>query len=972
MRPLVSSKQSHQRSDTKYRRRSSLEVLEDRRVLAAVAFAEAIAFDGGIRRSQVVETADMDGDGDLDTVANSDNELLVFFNNGAGEFGDPLPSDNVLPGRIRSLSLGDFDGDGDVDAITGSAGDSNQDHSTVALFSNDGTGKLEFTSTLLTSVDDEFVDDIATSDLDSDGDIDVVAAGRGSSRVFYFENGGDGTFSSAAVITGDFLEPRAVHITDMDGDGDLDVVGSSSYDDTASHHVFWFENTDGQATFGQLPASIIDTGRAPRYMDSADLDRDGDMDLIVPLQLEDEIVLIENTDGFGTITTSVVLATGLTEVERILVGDVDGDSDDDIVATVDAGGAVIWLDNSDGLGTFTELGFVSENTPHASGLSLADLDSDGDLDAVTTSQFSSGVSVHDNVGNALFVTNEITRPNAFDPRHVLLTDVDGDGDLDLVGQSDTDFEIAWYENAGDGTFGEQRLIANFDFFPSSTIVWWDIDAADMDGDGDMDIVTSTPNLTDTLIWYENVDGKGDFSQEHSFNGTTAGGDPLRALELSVLDYDGDGDNDIVANQFVDEEGVALYENIDGQGTFDATILISIPGHANRGNGEQVLGDMDGDGDLDVLVADNNVDTTARIVWYENVAGVFNEAEVLVAQIDTAREVRLADMDNDGDLDVVAAVDLTSESDSVLEWYENTDGSGTFSETGTFIGEQFLVTELTIVDVDGDGDQDVVAPDLAEGFVDVFDNDGLGLSFQRYQANTESYEFQAMTRTIGVGDISGDGRIDIVAGRETDNAYVTYIAEASTSPFDLDSNGDVNGDDAVLLCQSIRASSDDLRFDLDGDGIVMGGDIVVMLRDGLSSSVGDSNFDGTFGTADLVLVFQASQYEDAIEGNSTWATGDWNCDGDFSTVDLVFVFQNGIYDSGAAPAMPKHNHDVAAAIDSTAEPIKTTIAHEQREVEADRIHGPAILDVVEVDQLFDQDDDPSGMSLGDDLEAIDII
>ena len=61
--------------------------------------------------------------------------------------------------------------------------------------------------------------------------------------------------------------------------------------------------------------------------------------------------------------------------------------------------------------------------------------------------------------------------------------------------------------------------------------------------------------------------------------------------------------------------------------------------------------------------------------------------------------------------------------------------------------------------------------------------------------------------------------------------------------------------------------------------------------------GDANLDGEFNTNDLVSIFQAGQYEDAIEGNATWETGDWNGDGDFGTADLVFAFQDGGFEQG---------------------------------------------------------------------------
>jgi hypothetical protein len=67
---------------------------------------------------------------------------------------------------------------------------------------------------------------------------------------------------------------------------------------------------------------------------------------------------------------------------------------------------------------------------------------------------------------------------------------------------------------------------------------------------------------------------------------------------------------------------------------------------------------------------------------------------------------------------------------------------------------------------------------------------------------------------------------------------------------------------------------------------------------LQTSFGDSNLDGIFDSSDLVHVFQAGEYEDAVENNSTWETGDWNGDQEFDSSDIVFAFQSGGYVAAA--------------------------------------------------------------------------
>ena len=95
---------------------------------------------------------------------------------------------------------------------------------------------------------------------------------------------------------------------------------------------------------------------------------------------------------------------------------------------------------------------------------------------------------------------------------------------------------------------------------------------------------------------------------------------------------------------------------------------------------------------------------------------------------------------------------------------------------------------------------------------------------------------------------------------------------------------------------------DLRFDVNNDGSLNDDDRVFWIQNLRNTWIGDSNLDGEFGTGDFVFVFQAAEYEDMIDGNSTWAEGDWNGDAEFDSGDFVYAFRSQGFEQGVRPAI----------------------------------------------------------------------
>ncbi len=131
-----------------------------------------------------------------------------------------------------------------------------------------------------------------------------------------------------------------------------------------------------------------------------------------------------------------------------------------------------------------------------------------------------------------------------------------------------------------------------------------------------------------------------------------------------------------------------------------------------------------------------------------------------------------------------------------------------------------------------------------------------------------------------------------------NGTVTILAPSG----DFNGDGVLDASDIDALTSAVKDESDDLAFDLDGSGTVDQGDRDVWVTDLRKTYYGDANLDGEFSSPDFIQVLQAGEYEDAVEGNSTWATGDWDGDCEFDTADLIQAFQSGGYELGPREAV----------------------------------------------------------------------
>ncbi len=687
-----------------------------------------------------VYAADIDGDGDLDVLSSSilDNKIAWYENeDGAATFGSEQVI-TVEAMKVDALHVSDLDGDGDLDVLSAS-----RDDNKIAWYENFGAGN--FGSQQIISTEAYVAQSVYAADIDGDGDQDVLSASRDDNKIAWYQNLG-GIFGSQRIISIDAIWANRVLAKDIDGDGDIDVVSSSELDDK----IAWYENTNGLGDFSD-PQIISLSADAVRDVYVADIDRDGDLDVLSASSADDKIAWYENL-GAGTFGPQNVISTQADFAQSVYAADIDGDGDLDVLSASINDSKVAWYENVDGQGQFGGQRVISAVAFGAIAVYAANLDGDEDLDVLSASSFDNKIAWYESfAGKGLVQFNVVDVASGFDqvygPHAVHTTDVDGDGDQDVLSASYNDGKIAWYKNNG-GVIGSQQVITTIASGAR------DVFAADIDGDGDQDVLSAS-DYDNSIRWYENFDGLGAYELVHVI--TTSANN---AYAVFAADLDNDGDVDVLSASFEDDR-VAWYENLDGKGTFGEQLNIS---KAAKGATDVIAYDLDGDGDQDVVSASAFDD---KIAWYENLDGngLFGQQRVISTNADLASSVHAADLDMDGDYDILSS----SSGDHKIAWYKNLDGQGTFSAEKYVSTQAYRAFSVYAADLDSDGDLDIISGSRNDNKVAWYENeDGTLFGSEQIISST------AMgVRSITAADMDQDGDLDVLSASQEDHRIAWY-------------------------------------------------------------------------------------------------------------------------------------------------------------------------------------------------------
>lgn len=769
--------------------------------------------------SRAMKLADLNGDGDLDIVTGNDLsfDFSVLLSDGEGGFADAVTypvGGAVLLGRIV-VAVGDVTGDGIPDVV---ATGFNPDN--IEVFAGDGVGGLDAPIFVPLGAGNSPTS-VAVSDVNDDGNLDIVTANGNDHQISVLIGDGAGGFGAAVSFsTGSF--PNSVAVADVTGDGLLDVITSNGSSDDVSVLV-----GDGAGAFSPPQHLSVGPEARPLSVVVADVTADGNVDLVTANQFDDggfppvdtpgsvSVLAGDGTGGFADAVQHSV-GEGKGRAQSVAVADVTGDGHPDIAVARPINNTATLL-IADGIGGFDEaLDIPTGDGPNPIG--IGDVTADGNLDVVIANAVGESVSVlpGDGEGNIGF-------PGHFDagefPHSVATADLNGDGFQDVVTANLQSNDASVLINDGDGGFAD-----TVSFEVGSSPSW--ITTGDLNGDEIPDLITA--NLGGGSVSVLLGDGTGGFADAVSYS---IGEGFQSPYAVAVADVNNDGHLDIgTANTNISNSSISILLG-DGAGGFGAPVLI--PGAAQQPQ-SIALADVTGDGNADVLVPSFGSAEVALLAG--DGTGDFGDPVFLATDIGPVFVI-VADVTADGNPDVIT-LNHTGQSVSVLAG----DGSGGFDAAVHF--EIFDVEGvpcttdpnagcpwpwgLAVSDVTGDGALDIVTANTNNSTVSVLPNTGSG-SFPTFAY----FDSGAQPGAAAVADVTGDGNLDVItANRQNNNISVLANELSGVELLNDEAVGTIirdSGSGEVLLAARGRRVQGEHTVDLTWEGAAS--DEIDVFRDG---------------------------------------------------------------------------------------------------------------------------------------------
>jgi hypothetical protein len=678
--------------------------------------------------------------------------VALLLGDGAGNF-TPTGGFSTVGSSAGSMAVGDFNSDGNPDVAVLAAGA--QSFGAWVLLGNGSGG---FASSNFFATGGGNGGQIVVGDFNGDNKQDLATANQNAFGLSVLLGDGAGGFAASQNTSLQPLNPGSIAPGDFNRDGKLDLV-------VAGGNVVQVLAGDGTGKFTAAPS--VFTPALTFTVAAGDFNGDGKLDAAVTSSGSSVSVLLG--DGAGGLGAPSNFGTGVGPVS-LVVGDFDRDSKQDLL-TADASSNDLAFLKGEGTGDFGAPGvFKTGLTPL--GAARGDFNNDGRPDIAVANASQGFVSILLGSGNNKFTAApNVNVSGSGNPSFVAVADFNGDSKQDLAIAIGGPFSTAVSVALGDGAGGFATPTPfNVGTNPRSIAV------ADFDNDGnaDMSVVSSDSMDISVLLG----DGAGGFANAVK---TNVGGFPFWTLVAADFNHDCNADLVVLG----DANGASILLG-DGTGKFSAPASLSPP----PGTRSAAAGDLDGDGNLDLVFANpdpiNNGSQGSAVVLPGNGAGAFGAPVSYGVGQGRGELTALTDFNGDGKLDI-ALLNSTNSVSVLLN-----AGNGTFPSATDFplaAGTSFLVAG----DPSGDGSPDLMAVSAGSESITVLFNSCPGAASANrptsVQFSAPCFGVLESKAVVGIGvtrtgDLSGETTVDYFTtnGTASDlSDYTTAIGRLRFAP-----------------------------------------------------------------------------------------------------------------------------------------------------------------------------------------------
>ncbi len=707
----------------------------------------AAVISGSVPTGLVYADADNDGKADLIVSNWRSLEVAVHPGNGVGGFAPKIST--LLATPPTSLVVGDWNKDGkkDVALLSGAQnsvvirlGDGSGRFPTSRQTFSVGTNSKMIVNQAVTLPDGTTVD----ADFNKDGNLDLAVVNGGANAVQIFRGDGTGLFTlNATLATGS--GPLAVAIADFNADTRLDLAVANFAADSVS--VFLGTTTGG---FGS--PSALSPGSGPRGLAVGDLNKDGKLDLVVTLgkiSQEGQVALMLGT-GTGGFTLSNTLFVG-PGPNIAALADFNRDGNLDVV-TANYPANTVSILQSTGTATFLIPGRIS--VPFGSfpdGIAVGDFNRDGKPDVITANEQTNNVSIVTGDGACGSLSINSTNNTGITPISMVAGNFNGDLCPDLV-----------TANNGDGTYTlmQGNCAGNFTVTNGNVVGCLDpiaVSTGDINGDGHLDMAIACETSGDLCVRPGTGTTNPVFGPAVCTPAVTKVAEGLAVGPYTLdafADYALTSSAQLQAGETTNVISIAKSDGTGGVTEIPATFPVGV---GPRGI---VTGDLNGDGYLDLVLANTSSGTVSALLG--DGGGVFSFPSIDSPAGQGPAAIALADYNLDGRLDA-AVVNAGANNVSLLLG----DGLGHFTKAGDY-GTRDLPLAIGVFDCNNDGKPDLAVADNFNDTVTILVNQtvpGDPLAFTT---------LFGQTRTVFSWGVVGGATYDVIRGQ------VKSVTQGATS------------------------------------------------------------------------------------------------------------------------------------------------------------------------------------------------